>query len=252
MLKLFDYKTCEQAFLTTGISGLLIGAWVFLGMYLFPGFAPTPAEYIGTWLTLACVWLTGRQNMWCWPIGIVSVLFFAYAFYQFGLYASAFLNAGYYFLVQFWGWYQWEKGRTVMWTQSWPERLAILVGIITFTALWGYFTSYTDAQYILVDCLIMGISIIAQWLLNYKRPEAWLLFITVNVLSTWLYLTSGLYMIGALYFGFIFIASYGIYQWIRDHNNHMIEKSDEEPILLETEEFFSHETRIPTKESTYV
>jgi nicotinamide mononucleotide transporter len=212
---LFNRNALGQFIFTALVTCLPILGWYIIGTQMFEDFRPSMVEIYGTWLTLICVWLTGKQNMWCWPTGIVSVLLFAYAFYEYQLYASAILNAGYYFLVQFWGWYQWEKGRPVEWSQTWTQRLGIILGIIGFTTAWGYFTSYTDAQYIVVDCAIMGISIVAQWLLNYKRPEAWLLFITVNVLSSWLYFTTGLYMIGALYTAFIGIAAYGCWQWVK-------------------------------------
>jgi len=247
MLKLFEYNSFRELFTVSWLSLLAVMLWKIIGIGLFEDFAPSPVEFFGTWLTLICVWLTGRQNMWCWPTGIVSVLLFAYTFYEYQLYASAILNAGYYFLVQFWGWYQWEKGRLVQWTESWTQRIGIILAILGFTLVWGWFTSYTDAQYIAVDCAIMGISIVAQWLLNYKRPEAWLLFITVNVLSTWLYFTTGLYMIGALYFGFIFVAAYGCWQW---HQNRVVGLRELADQIYN--ELFTHETRVPRKDNNYV
>jgi nicotinamide mononucleotide transporter len=37
-------------------------------------------ELIGALVSALAVWLTARRRPWCWPIGLVSVLIYAWIF----------------------------------------------------------------------------------------------------------------------------------------------------------------------------
>lgn len=62
-------------------------------------------EAAGVALNYACVFLTARQNIWNWPLGIAAVVLLGYLFWQWGLYASLVLHIGYFLPIQFVGWY---------------------------------------------------------------------------------------------------------------------------------------------------
>ena len=45
-------------------------------------------ELIAAGLGIVAVWLTVRQNPWCWPIGLLMVLLYAWLFYDWRLYSN--------------------------------------------------------------------------------------------------------------------------------------------------------------------
>jgi nicotinamide mononucleotide transporter len=217
MKDLQRYEAPVEALESLAVAAIAAGLYAVIAAHF--NVAPTWVELVGTWLTISCVYLVARDNIYNWPIGIVSVLFFAYAFHTQKLYSSMFLNVGFYFPIQFYGWWLWSKGTIIdnlkpikgMNTGEW----IVTIACVAFGALvWGmFFTTYTDAVYAQLDALILGLSICAQVLMNGKRVESWMLWICVNITSTYVYFATGLYMIAALYFCFIFLASYGLWNW---------------------------------------
>ena len=49
-------------------------------------------ELIAAGLGIVAVWLTVRQNPWCWPIGLLMVLLYAWLFYDWRLYSNLLLQ----------------------------------------------------------------------------------------------------------------------------------------------------------------
>ena len=60
-------------------------------------------------VTLAAVYLTVRQVIWCWPLGMVSVTLYAWVFYDAKLYADMGLQV-LYFALSVYGWWAWLHG----------------------------------------------------------------------------------------------------------------------------------------------
>ena len=66
-------------------------------------------EYFAVVVTLVAVYLTARQIIWCWPLGMVSVVLYAAVFFQAKLYADMGLQ-GLYFALAAYGWWAWLHG----------------------------------------------------------------------------------------------------------------------------------------------
>src|SRR5476651_2027736 len=65
-------------------------------------------EWIGFITTIACVYLAAKQNIWNWPIGIISVVTYMVVFFKSQLFGDAGLQI--YFLgTSIYGWYFWIK-----------------------------------------------------------------------------------------------------------------------------------------------
>ena len=69
----------------------------------------TTIEIVAALFGVAGVWLSVRQNVWNWPIGIVNVALYVAVFYQAKLYADMGLQVIYIGLALY-GWYQWLYG----------------------------------------------------------------------------------------------------------------------------------------------
>ena len=60
-------------------------------------------------LGLVSVFLTTRQIVWCYPLGIVSVFVYIFIFYDVKLYADMGLQV-FFIVLQVYGWYEWLYG----------------------------------------------------------------------------------------------------------------------------------------------
>ena len=175
-------------------------------------------EIAGTILGLISVWLTVRQNIWCWPTGLVMVALYAVIFFQVKLYADAGLQVVY-FVLQIYGWYEWlrgGKGHSKLNVAHVSARLAALLAAIAVvaTALMGYLlATRTDAALPYWDSTATVLSLIAQWMLAKKYIENWLVWITVDVLSIGIYAAKALYPTMALYAAFLVLATLGWVEW---------------------------------------
>ena len=180
-------------------------------------------EIIGTILGLVSVWLTVRQNIWCWPTGLVMVALYAVVFFQAKLYADAGLQVVY-FALQIYGWYEWLRGgkaRSKLNVTRVRLRLGVVLVVIaaTATAAMGYMlATKTDAALPYWDSTATVLSLIAQWMLARKIIENWLVWITVDLLSIGIYAAKALYPTMALYAAFLALAALGWIEWRKSLN----------------------------------
>jgi nicotinamide mononucleotide transporter len=177
-------------------------------------------EHIAVVFGLANVYLTVRQNIWCWPVGVVMVTLYIYIFFGAKLYSDAGLNV-FFLVMQFYGWYQWTRGgvrhaRSLtpvkrLQTRGWIWTIA---GAVGGTALLGT-TMYrlTDASLPYADAFTTMLSIIAQFLLTRKIIDNWSLWITADVVYVWMYTNKALYWTAGLYVVFLILCVMGYREW---------------------------------------
>lgn len=65
-------------------------------------------ELFAAALGVIAVWLTVKQNPWCWPIGLVMVLLYVWIFFDVKLYSDMLLQVVY-AVLQLYGWWQWTR-----------------------------------------------------------------------------------------------------------------------------------------------
>ncbi len=175
-------------------------------------------EITATVFGLICVFLTIRQNIWCWPTGLIQVLLYIVVFYQAKLYSDSGLQI-IYVIVSIYGWYQWLYGNKdksalpVTSTGTIFLLIWVIVGILGSLA-WGYIMkTNTDAAAPYADAFIVVLSLIAQWLMTRKKLESWYFWITVDVLAVGVYLYKHLYFTTGLYAVFLILAIWGLLAW---------------------------------------
>jgi nicotinamide mononucleotide transporter len=171
-------------------------------------------------ITAWSVWLTARENVWCWPTGIVSVVLYAWIFWQAKLYANAVLQVVYLVLIIY-GWYEWLYGgarggelvvaRTPL--RGWIVTMS--VGAAVTAAAATLMTRYTDASMPLSDAATTAFSIVAEAMTARKWIENWLIWIAVDAWTTWMLVVQKLYASAALYAVFVPLAVYGWMKWRR-------------------------------------
>jgi len=204
---------------------LIIGSW--------RGWLPIGmTEVLGFVTGAVCVLLTVEQNIWNFPVGIANNIFFIILFLTARLYGDMTLQFVYIALALH-GWYQWLWGganrsnllvsRAPWWEWMWlaPAVAAATVGMIF------YLTRIHDSLPFL-DALTTVLSLAAQYLLNRKRLENWLIWITADVIYVYLYFQKELYLTAVLYALFIVMCIAGIVSWVRDMRN----QAAEEPVAV--------------------
>ncbi len=175
-------------------------------------------EAAATLFGLACVWLTIRQNIWCWPTGLVQVLLFIFIFYRVKLYSDLLLHV-IYVVLQVYGWYYWlhggkDRGKLKVSRQS-AGLNVIWVSVTVFATLgWGFMmASLTDAAVPYGDAFTTAASLVAQWLMARKKLESWFFWIAVDVAAIGIYFYKSLYLTSGLYSVFLVLATMGYFVW---------------------------------------
>lgn len=175
-----------------------------------------------TALGLVNQWLTIRQNIWCWPIGIVSVVLFGAVFFEAKLYSDVLLQ-GCYVGLQAYGWHRWMYGgpsrallriHTLTTSDYWRVPLLAAIGAV---ALGTLMRAYTDASLPYLDATATALSLVAQWLQARKMLESWLVFIAANLLFIGIYAIKGLYTTIALFVVLTALAAAGFVAWRRSY-----------------------------------
>lgn len=178
----------------------------------------SPIEIAATLFGLVSVYLTIKENIWCWPTGIIMVILYVFVFYDAKLYSDVMLQVIYIFM-QAYGWYFWVYGgkkeeKVHVITLKLRERIMWFFVAIIGAAAWGYVMhTYTDASLPYTDSLIVVMSLIAQWFLAKKVLESWVLWIAVDVLALYVYSAKGLYLTTGLYAVFLILAIKGLIEW---------------------------------------
>ena len=180
----------------------------------------TVIEIIASVMGLLSVWLTVKQNIWCWPTGLVMVLLYTWIFASSKLYSDAGLQVVYVFL-SIYGWIHWLRGgprENELPVTTLSLRSRLLWGIcITLGAvgLGSLMARYTDASMPHADATITSMSLAAQWLLARKKLENWVLWIAVDVLGIAVFALKELYITGGLYAIFLVMAAMGLRSWTK-------------------------------------
>ena len=172
-------------------------------------------EWFGVFTGILCVWLAAKNNIWNWPIAIVSVVIYIFIFFDSKLYADMGLQF-YFFGMNIYGWYFWSKQRNNK-EESRPislitkkEIFLSIAGVIIFTFILGYLLhKNTDASFPFVDSFCTACSLIGQVFLARKVLQNWLIWIFVDAIYVGVYFSKDLYATGLMYALYIVIATMG-------------------------------------------
>ncbi|HEY9071470.1 MAG TPA: nicotinamide riboside transporter PnuC [Candidatus Ozemobacteraceae bacterium] len=177
-------------------------------------------ELIAAVLGFINVWLTIRENVWCWPVGIINVALYTKVFWDAKLYSDMGLQM-IYVVLQFWGWYHWLYGGKdrpqppVTRLGGWWFAAWIAVTAAGAASLGGVMHLRTDAALPYVDATATIASLAAQYLMTRKYLECWFLWIFVDVVSVGMYAFKQLWPTTALYVLFLGMAGCGYFVWRR-------------------------------------
>jgi nicotinamide mononucleotide transporter len=178
-------------------------------------------EIIAALLGIAGVYLTIRQSIWCWPVGLINVVLSLVVFFNSKLYADVVLQV-FYLVMTLYGWWFWiyggkKKFEVPVRRMSLVELVVILpLGLIFSVAVGFAFARYTDAAYPYWDSMLMVWGIIATWAMAKKIIEHWVMWIIIDLNCTALYFCKNLYAFSPLYFIFTVLAIFGYFTWKKE------------------------------------
>lgn len=186
-------------------------------------------EVFGALTGILYVILEIRQNIWLWPVGLVTSSVYIWVFYTSKFYADMGLQT-YYVLISIYGWYWWLRGGRKYKSGSLPvTRIStqlslklLLVFLVLFAAIWYILSHYTDSPLPLGDAFTTALSIVATWMLARKIIEHWCLWVIADLVSIGLYIFKGLYPTVILFMVYTIMAVIGYREWRKTISHHVI------------------------------
>jgi nicotinamide mononucleotide transporter len=178
-------------------------------------------EILSVATSYSCTYLCVMQSRWNYPIGAASTALLTATFLLQNLYGSAALNA-YLLPTLVYGWFRWGKDHStrpvtflindgVGWMMVYAAG-TLVVYLLTFNLI-----TYLGGQLAFMDAALFVLSIVAQFMLDNKKIENWAVWIVVNVISVYVYYTSGLYLLALQFAFFLGNALWGAYEWYKTY-----------------------------------
>ena len=178
-------------------------------------------EITGVVTGLLCVALAAINNIWNWPIAIVSVGIYIFIFFNTHLYADMGLQV-YFMIMNFYGWYYWSRKpdneeKTPVLIVTKVELIYSAIAVVIFTFILGSLLKYTPASFPFLDSFCTACSLVAQVYLARKILENWLIWIFVDIIYVGIYIFKGLELTAIMYGIYVGIALWGYFDWREDY-----------------------------------
>jgi nicotinamide mononucleotide transporter len=175
-------------------------------------------EIVAAAFGIAAVYLSARQSVWNWPLGIINVALYIIVFYGAKLYADMGLQVVYVVLAAY-GWWHWLHGganRGVLRVSRVPPREVVLLTIafLVGTAVLSTFLARkTDASLPLADSALTVASLVAQYMMTRKYLECWWVWLAADIAYVAMFIYKSLWPTAGLYAVFCVLAVVGWQQW---------------------------------------
>lgn len=216
------------------------GCFIFGLMFLISVFTDwlknqSLLEASGVITGILCVYLAAKNNIWNWPIAIISVLVYIFIFFEAKLYADTGLQV-YFLIMNLYGWYFWSRKdnrKKVPVSTIRPKEIILsILAIVVFTVGLGFFLyKGTDASFPFVDSFCTACSLVAQVFLARKVLENWLIWIFVDIIYVGVYISKDLHLTAGMYALYIIIAAIGYRDWRRENQITRLSLSEEEQVI---------------------
>lgn len=184
------------------------------------GYDVSLIELIGVLTGLISVLYAVKSNVLTWTLGIINALSFMIIFYQINLYSSMLLQV-YFIIISFIGIFKWRDQENLKITNNKNNGMLfcyIILSSFLFYHLVCYLPEmipniFTMAKYPLIDSFVTITSIFAVSLMANKKIESWVLWILVDIISIFLYLSQGVLFLSIEYLIFLILAIIGYKTW---------------------------------------
>lgn len=174
-------------------------------------------EWLGVVSGFICIYLAAKENILSWPISIISVIAYAWVFFDAKMYGDMTLQF-YFLFTALYGWYYWsrkeansDKPIQNLSTRGWA--LAIVSVVILSILLGLFLDNFTKTDVPYEDGFCTAMSFVAQILLTRKFLQNWVLWIIVDICYIPLYIYKHLNLSAVFYAFLVIIAIKGFLDW---------------------------------------
>jgi nicotinamide mononucleotide transporter len=185
-------------------------------------------EYIAVFTGIASVWFSKIENIWLYPVGLISTIIYTYLSLVGHLPGEASVNI-YYTVMSIYGWLLWTKKdgqqhHVVVIKYStkkeWGQQVLFFVVcyLLLFIALTWLRTIFSPEIIPWADALASATAYTGMWLMAKKKVESWYWWIATNIASVPLYFVKHYVFTSAYYTVLLFLAIAGLIAWSRRAN----------------------------------
>lgn len=181
-------------------------------------------EVIAVITGLVCVYLAAINNIWNWPIAIISTVITVYVMAGKALYADM-LQYTYLTIINIYGWHVWSKRkgaddkRPVVLISRRQIIITILCVALITPALGFTLITFADKLHYqppafpYLDSFCTVVSLAAQVLMARKVLENWLIWVFVDIIYVVIYSVKDLQAFAFMFVVYIVIAVVGYLDW---------------------------------------
>ena len=180
-------------------------------------------EYIAVVAGIISVWLSKKENIYVFPIGLINTVIYIFLSLDQSLFGEASVNL-YYTIMSIYGWMIWNKRdkrrhRMVRVTQSTKSEWAMHTAFFAaFYAAIFFSLTYLKANFApgaipWADAFASATAFTAMWLMTKKKVESWYWWIATNIASIPLYFVKHFVLTSAYYCILLVLAYMGLQEW---------------------------------------
>jgi len=190
-------------------------------------------EFIAVVFGILSVWLSKKENILVYPVGLVNTIIYIYLSFKADLFGEASVNL-YYTAVSLYGWYLWsgksESNKPILkilysGKKDWILQLAFFAGmfLLFYFSLKGLKENFSADALPFPDAFATAAAFTGMWLMARKKVESWYWWIITNIASIPLFYIKGFALTSVYYFILLLMAVSGLIEWrkkaIANRNN---------------------------------
>lgn len=176
-------------------------------------------ELFGVITGLIYVYLEIKENIWLWPVGILTSAFFIIVFFDSKFYADMGLQF-YYLGVSVYGLIIWMTKRDIDHSEIKIRNIRkkelikySISTVLVYNIIYYILVKFTDSPLPAWDSFTTALSIVATFMLAHKIIEQWWVWVLVNIVSLGLYIYKELYLTAFLFVVYAIMAVVGYIEW---------------------------------------
>jgi nicotinamide mononucleotide transporter len=185
--------------------------------------ATSLAEYVAVFAGIASVWFSRIENIWVYPVGLISTIIYIFLSIDAHLYGEASVNL-FYTIMSIYGWVLWlKKDKQQHYVvhieystgREWLQQLAFCVFcyVVIFFSLTWLKREFSPEAIPWADAFASSTAFTGMLLMARKKVESWYWWIVTNIASIPLYFVKNYVFTSVFYFILLVMAVFGLIEW---------------------------------------
>lgn len=194
--------------------------------------ATTLPEYIAVIAGIVSVWFSRIENIWVYPVGLISTVIYIFLSMKLHLYGEASVNL-FYTIMSIYGWVLWlKKDRqqhyvvTIQYSTRREWVMHLLFCVFCYFVIYGSLTwlkkDFAPEAIPWADAFASATAYTGMLLMARKKVESWYWWIVTNIASIPLYFVKQYVFTSVFYFILLVMAVFGLLEW-KKRAKHQVE-----------------------------